>query len=108
MSLTRMEKRIQKEFKSGNYKLARLPKKEREEMRLAAAYTLRQLHRVEAFKKIREGLGQSQSGMAGVLQVSKRTIESWEARRREIPEPIMVLCELLRDLPAVRKRLIAA
>jgi DNA-binding transcriptional regulator YiaG len=50
----------------------------------------------------------TQKAMADVLQVSKRTVESWESGVRNIPEPMMVLTELLRDVPAVRKRLMAA
>lgn len=108
MKATRAEKRIQKDFREGKFREVALSKKERKEIQEAAAGTLRQLKRLEAFKRIREHLGLSQAGMAAALQVSKRTVESWEGRRREIPEPMMVLAELLRDLPAVRKRLLAA
>lgn len=108
MKLNKTEKRIQKDFKEGKYREVALTKKERQEIQEAAANTLRQVKRVEAFKKIRDSLDLSQAGMAAALQVSKRTVESWESLRREIPEPMMVLAELLRDLPAVRRRLLAA
>lgn len=108
MKMTKMEKRIQKDLKDGRYKEIPLSKKERQEFQEAAVATLRQLKRIESFKKIRESLGLSQGDMATALQVSKRTVESWEGHRREIPEPMMILAELLRDLPAVRRRLLAA
>lgn len=108
MKLTKTERRIQKDFQEGKYREVPLTKKERKEIQEAAAHTLRQLKRIEAFKRIREHLDLSQAAMAAALQVSKRTVESWEGHRREIPEPMMVLAELLRDLPAVRRRLLAA
>lgn len=108
MKMTKMEKRIQKDIKDGKYREVALSKKERNDFQGAAAHTLRRLKRIDSFRKIRESLGLSQSDMAAALQVSKRTVESWEGQRREIPEPMMVLAELLRDLPAVRKRLLAA
>lgn len=108
MKLTKTEKRVQKDFKDGKYRDAGLSKKERQEIQEAAANTLRQLKRIDAFRRIRESLGLSQASMASALQVSKRTVESWEGHRREIPEPMLVLAELLRDLPAVRRRLLAA
>ncbi|MDB5046985.1 MAG: hypothetical protein JWO30_56 [Fibrobacteres bacterium] len=106
MKLSRMEKKLQKSLAGA--KPRNPTKAEKEEFQGAAVNTLRQIKRVDAFKSIRNELHLSQAGMAEALQVSKRTVESWEGRKREIPEPMLVLAELLRDVPAVRKRLLAA
>ncbi len=59
------------------------------------------------FKKMRADLGLSQSEMAAALHVSTKTIQGWEIGN-PIPEPLIILTELFHDLPAVRKRLLAA
>jgi DNA-binding transcriptional regulator YiaG len=64
--------------------------------------------RTKAFKKIREGLALSQPEMAAAMHVGVGTIRNWEYGRRLIPEALLILAELLRDVPAVRKRLMAA
>ncbi len=64
--------------------------------------------KVEGFKKIRADLGLSQPAMANALHVGVGTLRNWEYGRREIPEVAWVLAQLLHELPAVRKRLLAA
>jgi DNA-binding transcriptional regulator YiaG len=64
--------------------------------------------RVEGFKKIRADLGLSQPAMAAALHIGVGTLRNWEYGRREIPEVAWVLAQLLHDVPAVRKRLLAA
>jgi DNA-binding transcriptional regulator YiaG len=64
--------------------------------------------RTEAFKKIRVELKLSQPAMAKALHIGTATVRNWEYSRRTIPEPMLILAELLRDIPAVRKRLMAA
>ena len=63
--------------------------------------------RLKLFKAIRADLGLSQSGMAAALHVSTKSIQGWEIGN-PIPEPILILTQLLHDLPEVRKRLLAA
>lgn len=58
-------------------------------------------------KSIRAELDLTQAEMAKALHVSPRSIQGWEIGR-PIPEPVLVLAELLHDFPAVRKRLLAA
>jgi DNA-binding XRE family transcriptional regulator len=58
-------------------------------------------------KSIRAELDLTQAEMAKALHVSPRSIQGWEIGR-PIPEPVLVLAELLHDVPAVRKRLLAA
>lgn len=63
--------------------------------------------RLNSFKEMRADLGLSQSEMAATLHVSTKTVQGWEIGN-PIPEPLFILAELLHDLPAVRKRLLAA
>lgn len=57
----------------------------------------------------RAALGLSAERFARVVGVaSGRTVRRWEAGGQDIPGPVIVLVGLLLDLPAVRKRLIAA
>lgn len=65
-------------------------------------------HRAEAFKKIRMDLKMSQPEMAKAMHVGIATVRNWEYGRRLVPEAMLILAELLRDLPAVRRRLLAA
>ena len=64
--------------------------------------------RAEGIKKIRLDLALSQPEMAKAMHVGTATIRNWEYERRMVPEAMLILAELLRDLPAVRKRLLAA
>ena len=63
--------------------------------------------RLAQFKAIRAELGLSQSGMAKVLHVATKTLQGWEIGK-PIPDPVFILVELIHDMPAVRKRLLAA
>jgi DNA-binding transcriptional regulator YiaG len=63
--------------------------------------------RLAQFKAIRAELGLSQSAFAKALRVATKTLQGWEIGK-PIPEPVFVLVELIHDMPAVRKRLLAA
>ena len=63
--------------------------------------------RLNLFKSLRADLKLSQSEMATALHVSTKSIQGWEIGN-PIPEPILILTQLLHDLPEVRKRLLAA
>ncbi|MEO6096789.1 MAG: helix-turn-helix domain-containing protein, partial [Fibrobacteria bacterium] len=63
--------------------------------------------RLDHFKAIRAELGLSQAGMAKVLRVATKTLQGWEIGK-PIPEPVFMLMELIHEMPAVRKRLLAA
>jgi DNA-binding transcriptional regulator YiaG len=65
-------------------------------------------NRTNLFIKIRSDLDLSQPAMAAALHVSPATVRNWEYGRRLIPEAMLILAELLRDVPAVRRRLMAA
>jgi DNA-binding transcriptional regulator YiaG len=64
--------------------------------------------RSEAIKKIRSDLKMSQPEMAKALHVTTGAVRNWEYGRRLIPEAMLILAEMLRDMPAVRRRLLAA
>lgn len=64
--------------------------------------------RAVAFKKIRVDLKMSQPEMAKAMHVGTAAVRNWEYGRRLIPEAMLILAELLRDVPAVRRRLLAA
>ena len=63
--------------------------------------------RLARFKAIRSDLELTQPDMAAALQVSTNTLKGWEAGK-PIPDMAIVLAQLLHDMPAVRKRLLAA
>jgi DNA-binding transcriptional regulator YiaG len=63
--------------------------------------------RTNAFIKIRSDLNLSQPAMAAALHISPATVRNWEYGRRLIPEAMLILAELIRDVPAVRRRLMA-
>lgn len=58
------------------------------------------------FKAMRANLGLTQAQMAVALHVALKTLQGWEAGK-PIPEVAYVMAELLHDVPAVRKRLLA-
>ena len=50
-------------------------------------------------KSIREQFGLSQSQMAAFLNVSKRTLENWEQRRRDPTGPARTLLRIMEKEP---------
>lgn len=108
MKLTKYEKQIDKDIAAGLYVERPISKKERAEIRAAAKETLAMLPRRQSFYDIRTALRLTQKDMAEALRVSERTVQSWEVGARNIPEPMLLLVEFMRDVPAVRKRLKAA
>ena len=63
------------------------------------------IKRAESFKKIRAEMDLSQPEIAQLLHVGPGTVKGWEIARRAIPENVMVLATLAKEMPAVRKRL---
>lgn len=54
-------------------------------------------------KSLRHALGLSADGFARLAHVaSGRTVRRWEDGSQDIPGPVVVLAEALRDSPAVR------
>jgi DNA-binding XRE family transcriptional regulator len=91
--------RITRMDKDGNRAVFRATKAELEEKE----------RRLSLFTGIRHKLGFSQATMAKAIHVSKRTVEAWEiGRGKMIPDYAIAMAELLRDIPEVRRRLLAA
>jgi DNA-binding transcriptional regulator YiaG len=63
--------------------------------------------RLARLKSVRAELGLTQAGMAKAMRVSTKTLQGWEIGK-PIPDPAFLLVELIHDMPAVRKRLLAA
>ncbi|MDH3644025.1 MAG: helix-turn-helix domain-containing protein [Gammaproteobacteria bacterium] len=55
-------------------------------------------------KHIRNQFGLSQSQMAAFLNVSKRTLENWEQRRRDPTGPAQTLLRIMEKEPLAVKR----
>jgi DNA-binding transcriptional regulator YiaG len=53
-------------------------------------------------------LGLSQSELAQAIHVSPRTLQGWEIGRSLVPEPVLLLLQLMKDIPAIKRRLIHA
>lgn len=84
--------------------LAKL-KKEIAESKAAQAKPKQPLPEKTVFTETRKEIRLSQSGFARLLGVPVRTLQGWELGR-PIPKSIMILAELLREVPVVRKRLL--
>jgi DNA-binding transcriptional regulator YiaG len=100
-----------KAWKAGTKKLrttVSVGKSERVAFRASEPELKTRLVRMTEFKKLRDGLGLSQIEMAEALHVNFRTLQGWEIGKSSVPDPVLILAELLHDLPAVRKRLLAA
>jgi transcriptional regulator with XRE-family HTH domain len=55
-------------------------------------------------KSIRQSLGLSAEAFAALLRVqSGRTVRRWEAGERDVPGPVIVIAEGLRDSAALRR-----
>ena len=84
------------------------PKTRRRTMSYKGIAELRQ-EKAGALKAMRmKELKMSQTELARVIRVSPRTLQGWEIGRSMIPEPVLILVRLLRDLPNVRKKLAQA
>jgi len=58
-------------------------------------------------KSIRQSLGLSAEVFAKVVRVeSGRTVRRWESAERDIPGPVTLIAELLRDEATLRDRLV--
>lgn len=59
-------------------------------------------------KAIREQFGLSQAQLAAFLNVSKRTLENWEQRRRDPTGPAQTLLRIMEREPEAIKRALKA
>ncbi len=65
--------------------------------------------RAKRLQKIRkEELGLTQSRLANVIGVKLRTLQDWELGRSPMPKPVEILMNLMKEMPSVKKRLLAS
>ena len=68
-----------------------------------------QKFRAKRLKEIREfELGLTQKDLADAVGANLRTLQDWEAGRSPMPRPVEILLELMKEMPSVKKRLLAA
>lgn len=88
--------RVTKIDKSGNRRVSNLTEKEL------------QLFRAKRLKTIRkEELGLTQKVFAEAVGVKLRTLQDWELGRSHMAKPVEILMTLMRDIPTVKKKLLA-
>ena len=96
-------------FKDGKLKLRTWnidAKSKKRTMTLKGINDLRR-ERAEKLKELRSRkLKVSQSQLAKALHVSVRTLQGWEIGKSLPPEPVMLLLELIIDIPEVREKLL--
>jgi DNA-binding transcriptional regulator YiaG len=62
--------------------------------------------RLQAIRK--EELGLTQKALAEAVGANLRTLQDWEMGRSPMPKPVEKLLNLMREMPSVRKKLLAA
>jgi DNA-binding transcriptional regulator YiaG len=98
-----------RKFKNGKLKLRTFTidtKSKKRTMVLKGIDDIR-TERAEKLKELRaKKLKVTQSELAKALHVSVRTFQGWEIGKSLPPEPVMLLIELINDIPEVRVRLL--
>ena len=61
--------------------------------------------RLQTIRK--EELGLTQKAFAEAVGANLRTLQDWETGRSPMPRPVEKLLELMREMPSVRKKLLA-
>jgi DNA-binding transcriptional regulator YiaG len=68
-----------------------------------------QKFRAKRLKAIRkDDLGITQSDLAHAIGANLRTLQDWERGRSAMPKPVEILLGLMKEMPSVRRRLLAA
>lgn len=66
-----------------------------------------QKFRAKKLKEIRsKELGLTQKQFANAVGANLRTLQDWEMGRSPMPKPVELLLELMKEIPAVKKRLL--
>lgn len=66
------------------------------------------LFRAQRLKELRKTeLGLTQKDLAQAIGVNLRTLQDWELGRNPLPKPVEILMELMKEMPSVKKRLLA-
>ena len=91
---------------TAKYRITRINKAGRRKISLMNERQL-QKFRAKRLKTIRKDeLGMTQKDFAEVVGVNLRTLQDWEVGRSPMPKPVEILMTLMREIPAVKKRLI--
>ena len=88
--------RVTRISKSGTRQVAML---DADELKIFRAQRLKELRKTE--------LGLTQKDLAHAVGVNLRTLQDWELGRNPLPKPVEILMELMKDMPSVKKRLLA-
>jgi DNA-binding transcriptional regulator YiaG len=99
------------DFKAGRIKLRTWhidPETNKRTMSFKGIEDLRK-EKADKIKEIRaKKLKMSQSQLAKAIHVSPRTLQGWEIGRSTIPEPVIILIQLMRDQPEIKRKLVKA
>ena len=68
-----------------------------------------QKFRAQRLKAVRrDELGLTQKSLADAIGVNLRTLQDWEIGRSPMPRPVEILLNLMKEMPAVKKRLLSS
>jgi DNA-binding transcriptional regulator YiaG len=68
-----------------------------------------QKFRATRLKEVREReLGLTQKDLAESVGANLRTLQDWEMGRSPMPKPVEILLKLMKELPSVKRRLLAS
>ena len=62
--------------------------------------------RLQAIRK--DELGLTQKLLADAIGVKLRTLQDWEIGRSPMPKPVEILMNLMKDMPAVKEKLLSS
>jgi len=99
------------DFKAGRVKFRTWridPKTQRRTMSFIGIEDIRREKALKLKDLRSKELGLSQSQLAQAIRVSPRTLQGWEVGRSLVPEPVLLLLQLMKDIPAIRRRLLTA
>jgi DNA-binding transcriptional regulator YiaG len=64
--------------------------------------------RAKRLKEMRKAeLGLTQKDLANAVGVNLRTLQDWELGRNPLPKPVEILIGLMKEMPDVKRRLLA-
>ena len=93
--------------KNNKFRVTRISKSGTRQVAMLDADELK-IFRAQRLKELRKNeLGLTQKDLAHAVGVNLRTLQDWELGRNPLPKPVEILMELMKDLPSVKKRLLA-
>ncbi|HLP17931.1 MAG TPA: helix-turn-helix transcriptional regulator [Bacteroidota bacterium] len=93
--------------KNDKYRVTRISKIGTRQISMMDANEIK-LFRAQRLKELRKTeLGLTQKDLAQAIGVNLRTLQDWELGRNPLPKPVEILMELMKEMPSVKKRLLA-